>query len=501
MNYYYNLLYLAFLLNIPLLQTKIIKFKFEIYPINIASLSKIKIFGFYNTASIKLLCLNDLLFRLFTDDFYFNLTLGTPPQIIPTLWNMNQYSFKFYNSSFNQNKSSSFKNVSSSFNYNFDESNKAKICEDKFYFIDENNNSFSNLLSFMRFERGEENYSFIGLQVPNEIEDELLTFTRALKKYKIINKYIFFIYYNKYQNNNDITNYNGYIYFGDYPHNIKEFSHEFNENNFFEIRGAFRNRLIFWDILFDNIYFGENDDNIKIRHKRAEISGNLKLSVGTDEYKDYISKNFFDKYTNNNICQLITILNNSDYEYYKCKNDKKLFDISKFPTLVFELKEINFKISFNYKDLFFIHDNHIYFGIIFDKYFKLKFQQQWKLGSVLFKKYLLTFNQDTKMIGIYKNPIKNNIIGDYDDNYINNGNNDKNNLENINYNVYIKIIIIIFLLILILFIFIIIKKYCKSNFKKQSSKNINFHKGNVAHDTKNKNVIHEYYELGNNLIT
>ncbi len=253
---------------------------------------------------------------------------------------MNQYSFKLYNSSFNQNKSSSFKNISSRFNYNFDESNKAIICEDKSYFIDENNNSFSSLLSFMRFERGEENYSFIGLQVPNEIEDGLLTFTRALKKNKIINKYIFFIYYNKYQNNNDITNYNGYIYFGDYPHNIKEFSNKFNENNFFEIKGAFRNRLIFWDILFDNIYFGENDNNIKIRHKKAELSGNLKLSEGRDEYQDYITKNFFDKYINNSICQLKTILNNSDYEYYECKNDKKLFYMSKFPKLEFELKDI-----------------------------------------------------------------------------------------------------------------------------------------------------------------
>ncbi len=72
MNYYYNLLYFTILLNIPLLQSRIIKFKFEIYPINIASISKIKMFGIYNTVRIKLLSLNDLLFRLFTDDFYFN---------------------------------------------------------------------------------------------------------------------------------------------------------------------------------------------------------------------------------------------------------------------------------------------------------------------------------------------------------------------------------------------------------------------------------------------
>ena len=78
------------------------------------------------------------------------------------------------------------------------------MCEDKFYFYDENNNTFSNLLNFMKLELGEKNYAFIGLQLPDNLEKELLTFPRALKQYQIINNYIFFIYYNKYQNNYEI---------------------------------------------------------------------------------------------------------------------------------------------------------------------------------------------------------------------------------------------------------------------------------------------------------
>ena len=502
MNFYFFYLF-ALLLNYTYLQSKIIKFKFEKYPINVNSIYSIIQCSYFQRPEEEILALKDFLYRLLTDDFYFNLTLGTPPQIIPTIWNMHQYSFKFYEKSFNENKSSSFKNISTSFWYNFDESNYAILCEDKFNFIDDNNNSFYNNLVFLKFEQGGKNYSLVGLQLPDYIEDDLLTFPRALKQYNIINKYIFFIYYNKYQNNEDILNYNGDIYFGDYPHNIKEFSNEFNENDFYEIKASYRSRLVYWDILFDNIYFGKDNYDLKIEKKQAELLGNMRLSVGTEEYKDYISKNFFDKYINNSICEFNTLLNNTDYQYFVCQNNKELFDISKFPSLNFYLKEINFVFSLNYKDLFFIYNNKIYFGIIFDKFFRLKFNQRWKLGSAIFKKYLFTFNQDTKMIGFYKKVLRNN---EEDEDYsINNPKKDEYQNENRNYisnknKKYIKIIIIIFLVILIIILILIIRKYIKRNIKKVDSKKINFVKGNKAHDSKNKNIVHEYYELGNNLI-
>ena len=114
------------------------------------------------------------IFNKLTNDFYFNLTLGTPSQIIQTIWNMNQYSFKFYSNSFNENLSSSFKNISPSFRYNFDESNSAFIGEDIFYFLENNNNPFSDIMNFLKFEEGGKNYSFVGLQLPDYIADGLL---------------------------------------------------------------------------------------------------------------------------------------------------------------------------------------------------------------------------------------------------------------------------------------------------------------------------------------
>ena len=496
MNFYFFFLFIL-LIKESFLENKIVKFKFEIYPINIAGIESLKSFISYWPSSLNRIALNDYIFRLFTDNFYFNLTLGTPPQIIPTIWNMHQYSFKLYNNSINKNNSSTFKNISEVFRYNFDESSNAIFCEEIFSFKDENNNSFSNIMSFMNLDVKEKNYGFVGLELPDYPEDGLLTFIRSLKKYNIINKYIFFIYYNSNQNINDITNYNGYLYFGEYPHNIKEFNNKFSENNFYEIKSSYRSRLVFWDISFDNIYFG--DKYYFLQSKQAEICGDMRLSIGTDEYKDFISKNFFDKYVNNSICHLKTILNETDYMYYECLNNKELFDITTFPSLNFELRELNFNFSFGFEDLFFEHDNYIYFGIVFDKYYKLKYSQRWKLGSILFKKYLLTFNQDTKMIGIYKNIIKKNkydFFKDKSTNEIKNKNSNKSNYKNW---VFIKIVIIICMLFVFVFLGIALKKYIYICGNK-NSKNINYNKKSLAHSSKNKNEVHEYYEMGNNLI-
>ena len=490
MNYYCYLL-ITFLINLLLCQTQITKFKFEPYPFNIEGKESIKSFISHSPGKLDNLDLDDFIFRLF-DDFYFNLTLGTPPQIIPAIWDMGEHSFQLYNQSFNVNNSSSFKQISSAvLSQLYDKSKEAILCEDKFYFIDENNNSFSNMFNFVKLEY-DKNYAFVGLQLPNYLENLLVTFTISLKKYKIIDNEIFFIYYDINQNTDDIMKYSGNIYFGDYPHNIKEFSNTFNENEFYEIKAAYRYNLVYWDILFNNIYF---DDSYNLAdYKQAAILGNLRLSIGTDEYMEFITKNFFDEYTKNNICQLKTIINNEKYLYYKCKNNPKLFNIAKFPNLNFEIRDIRFNFTFTYEDLFFTYNDYIYFGIIFDKYFYLKYNKDWKLGSALFKKYLLTFNKDKKMIGIYKNTIGKTHSSNL--HYINGKDiSNDNNLNNINNYEYNKIFMVICLMIVVIILGIILIKYLINYHQNKNSKKINYQKKSSAYYLKNKKEIHEYFEL------
>ena len=93
MNLYFNI-FVAFILNNIYLESKIVKFKFDIYPINLVDIDSIKSYNYYPKPEVNIYAKADFMYRLLTDDFYFNLTSGTLPQIIPTVWNMNKYSFK-----------------------------------------------------------------------------------------------------------------------------------------------------------------------------------------------------------------------------------------------------------------------------------------------------------------------------------------------------------------------------------------------------------------------
>jgi len=473
-------------------KSKIVQFKFEKYNINIANINSLIYHSSNYPNNLLVISKNDFMYRLLTDDLYFNLTIGSPFKIIPAIWNMNQYSFKIYMSSNEFNKAINYNNISEPFVYSFDEVSDAIMCKNVFYFVDEDNKTVFNLMKYISIKNDEKNYSFVGLQLPDIIADNLLTFTDQMKENEIINKYIFYIIY---EQNIGIENPKGIIFFGDFPHNTKIFNNKYKSNNYFEVKAANRNKLAYWDILFDNIYFSEsykNDDSsTQIKYKQVELMGNMQLSIGTDEYQDYIQKFFFDKYIKENICEMKISSNVTDYIYCRwIKSDK--FNVTEFPSLFFELKEINFNFSFDYNDLFFIHDEYMYFGIIFDRYFKLKFNKRWKLGSVIFKKYLLVFNQDSKTIGFYNNIINKNIFEPLNKNI----SNKKSNIINI-----LKIFAIFFLFILIILLFRFIKRNINVNsFGQKNSKSLNYNKANVAHNFKNKNEIHNYYELNTNLI-
>ena len=468
-------------------KTNIIQFKFGKYKINIADINSLLHRSTYKENSVTK---NDFMFRLLTDDLYLNLTVGSPPQKIATIWNMNKYSFKVYRSSYNFDKSNTYKEIES-FVYSFDEVKNALLCEDIFYFTDENNEIFSSMFKFINIENNN-NYSFIGLQLPDVISENLLTFVKEMKKNEIIDKYIFYIVYN--EEETKIEDPNGIIFFGDYPHNTKIFENKYKIDNFYEIKASSRKKLAYWDILFDEIYFNESQYNKKynnIRHKQVELAGNMQLSIGTDEYHEFIQKNFFGEYIKLKICEQQAILNFTDYIYYKCRICNE-FDITKFPTLYFQLKDINFNFSLTYNDLFFVHDDFFYFGILFDTYFKLKFEPRWILGSAIFKKYLFVFNQDSKTIGFYNNIQTRNIFIPY---------NKESKTNNTTWSIILKIIAIFVLSIIILICFRIILGYIRKREGKINSKNINYNnKSKVAHDFKNKNEIHNYYELKSDLL-
>jgi hypothetical protein len=130
----------------------------------------------------------------------------------------------------------------------------------------------------------------------------------------------------------------------------------------------------------------------------------------------------------------------------------------------FKLNSINYRFKLSNEELFLPFENYYYYMIYFNKNGN---KDIWELGLPFFKKYLFTFNQDSKMIGVYIEKEK------YDNN-----------------NLHKKLIgIIIFILNIICFIFIY---FFFKKFKKK--KKLNFY------DFDNKeNEMEDYYNIKENL--
>ena len=84
-----------------------------------------------------------------------------------------------------------------------------------------------------------------------------------------------------------------------------------------------------------------------------------------------------------------------------------------FPTLIFYDFNENVKFEFNYKDLFTETKYKFFFNIIFSVYNV----DNWILGKIFLKKYLIIINPENKLIKVYidKN-INNNTINNIDNN-------------------------------------------------------------------------------------
>ena len=94
-----------------------------------------------------------------------------------------------------------------------------------------------------------------------------------------------------------------------------------------------------------------------------------------------------------------------EYRIYSCDKKQSFNYIKKyFPILKFCMKQYDMCFEFDYKDLFREKKGILYFLVIFKS--KEKKVYRFTIGQMLLKKYLITFNYDTKMIGFYNKNIK-----------------------------------------------------------------------------------------------
>jgi len=421
-------------------------------------------FGLYNIKQIY--NENDVINNIFNNIIYVNLSIGTPPQIVPFILNMNSQTFTVYEKVFNKNLSSTYKELSKLEILNDNEDISSGMNSKDILNINnqkkEINFIFSEVIKFKDYPFG-----ILGLLIPNNIQEGVYPFLNSLKEEKIINSFTWSLkYFNNIslltaisvnKNNNNII---GEFIFGNEPHYYEEDKSKYNKSQLIKIN-PLSSYDFSWDITFDIIYLSLkiNQNNIQSSNIMSiNLNGRTKLApeVGfifiPKEFDYILKRQFFKKYFIKNICK--SKISDEFYEFIECSENSS-FNISSFPDIYFEHKEFGTNFTLTYEDLF-IHDklkSKYIFLMLNDKYIS-----GWIFGSIFLRKYQLIFNQDSKTIGYYKS------INYINSEYIDDNIKDKRKSKS---NAFIKVIFLILFiaasLLLILIGMHIQKKYCYKN--------------------------------------
>ena len=134
-------------------------------------------------------------------------------------------------------------------------------------------------------------------------------------------------------------------------------------------------------------------------------------------------------------------------------NTLQSINIQNFDSIYFNCPDLDITFELDYKDLFYIDNDNIYFLIEFSKNTKI-----WNFGEIFLRKYYIVFNQDEKTLGYYKNMEKPKKDKDKKENMM------KNNTSW--YNSLIIILVIIILAICVISMGVYIYKNKKNRKKK-----------------------------------
>ena len=336
---------------------------------------------------------DNLMINLFKNDIYTNFDIGTPNQEIPISIKLQTYAFYIVSSeskislkTFSSNDSKTFYSTNNvirnlmneDFNFAFFSSDIINLSN-----INKKNNfSFFLVKNTSNTEICEG--GGIGLNIkPKSPNIEKINFINELKEQNLISSYAFSI---KYKNEKE-----GELIIGKKPH---EYDNERYKNEYFH----FANIPIYsydfqWALYFDKVQYGNIDLNKRI-NQILILEIELGVIISNSEYKNFIQKNFFEKYINEKKC-FIGTFEKEGYKYFYCNEN---VDISLMQNLSFYNQDLNYTFELNYKDLFYNFDGKNYYLVVFPWYLGV----QWRMGLPFFKKYQLIFDSEKKIIGVYE---------------------------------------------------------------------------------------------------
>ena len=359
---------------------------------------------------------------LITFNIYTNISMGTPPQIVAHFIEQDDYIFNFKKRilSYNNVKSSKFlENYENLTNFWFNNKksstfimdNDKGFCTDVYYFNTLNNTikKIENLRHniYLNDILDKQKCGIIGLDPKSSKKFNTnklhISFLEELKEKDVISENSLTILY---EEKNNLFNYNsnlnlGTIIIGESPHIFSPDKYDKDD--------IVVNLEKDWSILVNEVKFNSPKSNYteeNIEMKFSLISGFIK---GSSFYRNEIDKIFFSELIKNKLCMVELLEENvfpNEYYVYSCENNKEMLEsIKSFPTLSFEIKTNNLTFIFTYNELFKSFNNRIYFMIIFRDQKYSSYLHSWTMGDIFLRKYLTTYNYETKAILFYRNQV------------------------------------------------------------------------------------------------
>jgi hypothetical protein len=336
------------------------------------------------------------------NDLFTKIKLGSDEQNVEMKIELNSYETYIVKESFvnktaftpfNTNTSTTFKTLTRFFNQKGDFSTallsndslvvnngKEDIKLNNFYFayVDQSYIKYPGSIGF--------NLLF-GVSFP----EESMNFIDQLKNNSIISGYSLTIIFD--------TNYQGQLIIGPDMEDILPYEIDKATRHSVYVDKPTYNNDGKWILKFDKVLVGTSE---LLYSKETNFNLKYDFIISTDEYTEFIFKNFFSSLFGSNQC--IKEVNKLFQYYYGVKCNKNV-NIKNFPDLKFNIatKSEQFSLVLDYDDLFEEVGEYKYFKIILtNKTTETStINNEWILGKYFFKKYLVTFNKDRNNINIY----------------------------------------------------------------------------------------------------
>ena len=286
---------------------------------------------------------------------------------------------------YNNSKSSSFKTLNNSIIKNqFSYFIESKLSQENFNILNNNIEIKCLLTNKISNDEGIHYPGLLGLGLKESIkiekEYEGTNFIQQLKSYNLISSYVFTIkFHNNYKK--------GEIIIGEKP---EEYNKNYHPEGFKQVQTEKITSSVVWSISIDNLIVDNNtiENDVVIRLKLE--SGVIKPTYALQKY---LENNFFIPHLSNKSCFKNRTEDFFGIYYYCNKN----IDLKSFPVINFHLKPFEMNFTLTYEDLVVEYKGRYFFLFVFQDYI-----ERFEVGYPLLKKYEFVFDQDKKIIGMYK---------------------------------------------------------------------------------------------------